>query len=1068
VTSPTPSPSSPRNGGALVGPGPPDIPDHTLLRLIGRGSYGEVWLARNVMGTYRAVKVVYRATFDDKRPYEREFAGIRKFEPISRSHESQVQILHIGRNDEQGYFYYVMELADDAAERSNGVMECRSDGNPQMAQVPNTSTLQHSNTPALLHATPPALHDPAAYVPRTLQHEIETGGRLPFAECLRISLALAGALKHLHGHGLVHRDIKPSNIIFINGIPKLADIGLVTESEATITYVGAQGFMAPEGPGRPRGDLYSLGKVIYEICTGRDRMDFPALPAGFGDWQDREQVNELLALSLKACEPDPAKRQASAEALLADLVMVQAGKSVRRLRKLERGQRWALAAVAVGTLVGLLAVTGVWLFGRVRQREVLIREAETLRLHEPSYSWSSSALEKLRVAARIHLDDDVRAQAAAVFGGLDTQVVRDLTNSGTDHLVFDRAGRFLLMDGGLKGQRARLWDTASGEVKEFAVSGRGPVWFGHDSRPRLLHAVQPGVYQVTSLEDGRPLSRFEFSAGPYDSGVNRMAPIAVSPDGSLAVAAIESVTNTEEGLEARVSHLAVWRTETGEVMWQGVEPCVTLAFAPNGNCLAIGKSDGGVQVRSLPEWRLVAAFTNDNAAVDSLAFGRDPGQPSHPAAIYPWLLAAGTSGGTVWIYRLSPPGVQAICRGGHYNVFAVAFAPDEMTLVSGGRGEPLAWDVATGRLLLRTDEADFATALAFSPDGRRLAIGTQPGFGSAPGQVRLLAVQPDRGIRSLRGLSSQSDKVAFSHDGQRLAALARNWEVGIWNLASNRLERLLRVPQGISADNAALAFSRDDNLFAFATSERATLRDARTGIELKSWRLPRGLGEHLWFDSAGRLFLFQWDWPPTGPPGEYIMRDLSQDNYLKPLHRFRFFDGRPFQSCLSSDGQVLAVCGSRFRGSYTNHLLKVINPQTGQVLCSLPAPNTGDWDAFSLDASGRLLGYNKEAGKGMDFFEIPSGRLTGHFDGKIGELSPGAAWLAYRLDPGDSLVGVRVWQRESPQRSVVLGAGLWGPADPEFSPDGRFIAWGTTDGTVMVAEMAQVFQRMEQLGLGWR
>src|SRR4029434_6168388 len=63
----------------------PTIPDHELLRCIGRGSYGEVWLARNVMGTFRAVKVVYRASFEHDRPFEREFEGIQKFEPISRT-----------------------------------------------------------------------------------------------------------------------------------------------------------------------------------------------------------------------------------------------------------------------------------------------------------------------------------------------------------------------------------------------------------------------------------------------------------------------------------------------------------------------------------------------------------------------------------------------------------------------------------------------------------------------------------------------------------------------------------------------------------------------------------------------------------------------------------------------------------------------------------------------------------------------------------------------------------------------------------------------------------------------
>src|SRR6478735_53999 len=89
---------------------PPCVPDHHLLRRIGRGSYGEVWLARNVVGARRAVKIVYRDGFGEARPFEREFMGIQRFEPISRSHEGLVDILHIGRSDNKGYFYYVMEL----------------------------------------------------------------------------------------------------------------------------------------------------------------------------------------------------------------------------------------------------------------------------------------------------------------------------------------------------------------------------------------------------------------------------------------------------------------------------------------------------------------------------------------------------------------------------------------------------------------------------------------------------------------------------------------------------------------------------------------------------------------------------------------------------------------------------------------------------------------------------------------------------------------------------------------------------------------------------------------------
>src|SRR5438445_13897403 len=78
VTDPAPQPSA-RNHQ------PPSIPDHELLCLIGRGAYGEVWLARNAIGTLRAVKIVHRQSFQRAEHFEREFKGLTKFEPLSRS-----------------------------------------------------------------------------------------------------------------------------------------------------------------------------------------------------------------------------------------------------------------------------------------------------------------------------------------------------------------------------------------------------------------------------------------------------------------------------------------------------------------------------------------------------------------------------------------------------------------------------------------------------------------------------------------------------------------------------------------------------------------------------------------------------------------------------------------------------------------------------------------------------------------------------------------------------------------------------------------------------------------------
>jgi tetratricopeptide (TPR) repeat protein len=319
---------------------PPAIPDHELLRRIGGGSYGEVWLARNILGGWRAVKIVYRNSFDHDRPFEREFAGIQKFEPISRTHESQVDILHVGRGE--GYFYYVMELADDAnAECGMRNGECADKrAEPGTAPTPNSF-----------------FSSPDSYVPHSLKLDLQRRGRLPVDECIQLGLSLSTALEHLHGQGLIHRDVKPSNIIFVNRLPKLADIGLVTDIEATRSFVGTEGFIAPEGPGSVQGDLYSLGKVLYEMSMGRTRLDFPALPANWDELRSEEQARllEFNEVLLKACECDPRKRYQSAQQMQAELALLQGERSVRRKHVIER--RWAmlkktgLVAAALALLV---------------------------------------------------------------------------------------------------------------------------------------------------------------------------------------------------------------------------------------------------------------------------------------------------------------------------------------------------------------------------------------------------------------------------------------------------------------------------------------------------------------------------------------------------------------------------------------------------------------------------------------------------------------------------------------------------------------------------------------------
>jgi WD40 repeat protein len=174
--------------------------------------------------------------------------------------------------------------------------------------------------------------DPQNYQPRTLASEVALKGPLPTLDCIRIGIQLCKALAFVHERGLIHRDVKPSNIIFIENRPKLADIGLIIGVDEAKTYVGTEGFIAPEGPNSTQSDIYSLGKLLYEISTGMDRNDFPALP-NRGEFS--EQFLDLNEVLVKACHTDLKRRYGNALAMAADLELIGTGKSVRRLHYLE-------------------------------------------------------------------------------------------------------------------------------------------------------------------------------------------------------------------------------------------------------------------------------------------------------------------------------------------------------------------------------------------------------------------------------------------------------------------------------------------------------------------------------------------------------------------------------------------------------------------------------------------------------------------------------------------------------------------------------------------------------------
>jgi tetratricopeptide (TPR) repeat protein/anti-sigma factor RsiW len=225
----------------------------------------------------------------------------------------------------------------------------------------------------------------------SLDDRIKRSGPLKTEEILRIGMQTAAGLAAAHAQGLVHRDIKPSNILLENGVErvKITDFGLVRalhEAEITQsgTVAGTPQYMSPEQvKGEtvdPRSDLFSLGCVMYAMCTGRSpfRAETPIAamhrvchdaprPIGEVNPQVPDWLVEIIGRLLAK---DPADRYQTAgevaEVLGKGLAHVQQPAQVLPptastpahggKRGFARWLRWLAAAGFASSVIGLLAV----------------------------------------------------------------------------------------------------------------------------------------------------------------------------------------------------------------------------------------------------------------------------------------------------------------------------------------------------------------------------------------------------------------------------------------------------------------------------------------------------------------------------------------------------------------------------------------------------------------------------------------------------------------------------------------------------------------------------------------
>jgi WD40 repeat protein len=745
-----------------------------MIVRIGAGSYGEVWLARSTTGAFRAVKVVWRSHFSSERPYEREFRGIVRFEPISRSHPAVVNVLHVGRDDAAGCFFYVMELADNAAEKAR---KCESA--KVGTDAGGTLSPAHSLTCS-----------PANYSPRTLASDLKSRARLPVTDAVSLGVQLAGALGHLHRHALVHRDVKPSNLIFVNGQPKLADIGLVTGIHEEHSFVGTEGFIPPEGPGSERADLFALGRLLYEAATGKNRCDFPGLPDDLDRWpkSEREGLIELNEVLARACAPEAKKRHSNAAELAGDLNLILAGRSVRRAYRIEHRLRQA-AWLSIAALVLVFAtIFSNWLQRRQREvseaharREAALREETQKALTRAEAAERASerqlytalleqaratvlsgemgqrvrALDALRRAAAISNSAELRREGFAALALPDLRFERQLS-VGSD-------ARFVELDPAFE---------------RLAVSpGKGPVEIRAVSDNRLLSSLPASTNLPAFVKQWSADGRFLAVKRDYD-GAGRQADWEVwDVAAGKRVLLLQVVSYETFSFHPRLPRVIARTRAEGVAIWNlgdGREllrfplagSAMILRFSPQGERFAvISPLDRGARLSvheaANPEAEELAShvFTEN---VNILAWhpdGRVLIVPDHGGAIH-------------WI-DVQTGEVELLGRHKWQAVEAV-FSPDGAYLLTGGfENELVCWDTRTKRRVFTASLNSYQAQ--FSADGRRCAVLTEP-------SVQLHAFERPTAHREFtEPLGGRLSRATISPDGRWLAASSRK-SAGVWHL----------------------------------------------------------------------------------------------------------------------------------------------------------------------------------------------------------------------------------------------------------------------------------------------
>jgi WD40 repeat protein len=502
------------------------------------------------------------------------------------------------------------------------------------------------------------------------------------------------------------------------------------------------------------------------------------------------------------------------------------------------------------------------------------------------------------------------------------------------------------------------------------------------------------------------------------------------------------------------------------------------AISPNGKILALTDHRSNALLLDVATGKRLLQIHKDNALL-SVALSPD-GKT----------LATGGQDNVVHLWDPATGKELRQLHGHKYWVFAVCFSPDGKTLASVAREDLRLWEVATGRQIRRLPRG--GGHLSWSPDGKTIASASKD-------TIRLWDVERGTEVRQFRGHGSWSiPDLAFSADGKRLVSGGRDHTVMVWDVATGKPLHHFEGHQGavislaFAPDGRSLASGGDEDhriiIWDLATRRpRHILDQQEQWVLCLAWSpdgktLASGDGNNgtddreaqvrLWDASSGRLVrqffghLNAVQSVAYAPDGKMLATSgwdartrLWDASSGKRLCQIRGTDTRKILHFL--EGSRALLVADYFGGEMAlwgvpaGKKLRSLSPPRQEYKFTLYlVPLAGARQVASVEHSG-------DENARVRFWEVASGRLVRSFavPGRRSGLStwavsPDGKVLAVSEDEYRS-PAIEIWDVESGKLLLKLHGHDGSVASLTFSPDGKTLASGSWDTTVLLWDLGQ-------------